>query len=93
MTDVLANFTTKTIFKNGDINVGLSDDQHKRLLLLSEKGAFKEFPSTCVGAASFLEDESEDALIREVRLQFVADGQTVNSVKIEDGKLKVDSSY
>lgn len=93
MTDVLADFTAKTIFKNGDINTGVSDDQHKRLLLMSEKGAYKEFPATCVGAASFLEDESSDALIREVRLQFVADGQTVKSVKYEDGKLKVDSFY
>lgn len=93
MTDIVADFTNRTIFENGDLATGTSDDQNKRLLLLSEKGSVKEFPATCVGAASFLESEDQDGLIREIRAQFTADGMTVRSIKIDSGKLKIDAGY
>jgi hypothetical protein len=94
MQDVLFNFSDGTIFKNGDLNIGVCDDQNKTILLVCEKGSFKEFPSTCVGAGSYLETEDTDALIREVRAQFSADGMTVKSVSIDsDNKLRVDASY
>jgi hypothetical protein len=93
MKDILADFENKTIFKNGDINTGRSDEQHQRLLLLCEKGSFKEFPATCVGASTFLENEDADGLIREVRLQFQADQMNVSSVNYKGQKLLVDAVY
>jgi len=93
MKDFVIDFDAKTLFKDGDINTGESDRQNQRLLLVCEKGSFKEFPATGVGASTYLEDESADALIREVRTQFVADGQTVNKIEYKDGQIKVDAKY
>jgi len=93
MKDTLINVDDGTIFKNGDINTGTSDEQHKRLLLICEKGSFKEFPASCVGAATYLESENEAELLREVRTQFISDGMTVKKVAFEDNKLKVNASY
>lgn len=93
MIDVLIDYDNKTMFKDGDLNVGTCDEQNKRLLLVSEKGSFKEFPASCVGLTTFLENEDISGLLREVRAQFGADGMTVKSVDYSDGKLTVDASY
>lgn len=93
MTDFLINAEDGSLFANGDIRTGLSDNQHKRHLLVCAKGSFKEFPATGVGAADFLESENEAALLREVRAQFTADGMTVRSIQMEDEKLEVDATY
>jgi hypothetical protein len=93
MNDFLIDFSAGSICKNGDLFTGESDDQNKRILIVTEKGSFKEFPATGVGAATFLENEDQAGLYREVRTQFIADGMTVNRLVIEDGKLKVDANY
>lgn len=93
MTDFLINPEDGSLFANGDIRTGLSDNQHKRHLLICAKGSFKEFPATGVGAADFLESEDEAAFLREVRSQFTADGMTVRSIKMTGEKLEVDASY
>jgi hypothetical protein len=93
MKDLLLNFTNKTIFANGDIKTGESDQQHQNLLIVCAKGSFKEFPATCVGANEFLENEDAAGFLREVRTQFTNDGMTVNKIVFEDNKLKVDANY
>lgn len=93
MKDIVVDFANKKLFANGDIMTGESDDQNKYLLLMSEKGSFKEFPATGVGAATFLESEDASGLLREVRTQFQADGMTVNKVMIEGEQLKIDAKY
>jgi hypothetical protein len=93
MKDFLINYTNQTLFKNGDISTGESDNQHKRHLLVCAKGSFKEFPSATVGAMDFLESEDEAGFLREVRTKYTEDGMTVNEISTEDGKLKVDAKY
>ncbi len=93
MRDFILDFENKTLFANGDIRTGECDRQNQRLLLTSEKGAWKEFPATGVGAASFLEAEDGAAFLREVRSQFTADGMTVNQIFFEGNKLKFDAHY
>ncbi|GGH78121.1 hypothetical protein HNQ91_003945 [Filimonas zeae] len=85
--DLLISETT------GDFVLGESDVQHQQLLLLCSKGAFKESPDTCVGAFKYLESENPAALLREVRLQFSADGMEVGQVVFENKSLKVKASY
>lgn len=93
MKDFIYDKTTKNIFASGDLRTGESDEQHKELLIVCQPGAFKEFPSTCVGAASYLEDEDPAGLVSEVRNQFAADGMTVNEIQFETNKLRVDANY
>lgn len=93
MKDFRLDFDAKTLFQGGDIRTGETDDQNKRLLIECEKGSFKEFPATCVGAATFLESEDAAAFIREVRTQFQSDGMTVRKIGIQENKLITDASY
>lgn len=93
MKDTLINVDDGTIFKDGDINTGTSDEQNKALLLICEKGSFKEFPASCVGAASYLESEEIAPLLRDIRFEFIDDGMTVNKVAFENDKLKIDAKY
>jgi hypothetical protein len=93
MKDFLYNKTTKKIFSGGDLITGISDEQHKELLIMCAPGSFKEFPATCVGAASYLEAEDPAAFLREVRTQYTADGMRVNEIRFEGNKLKVNASY
>lgn len=82
----------KTLFADGDLMAGECADQNKLLLLLSEPGEWKEFPSTGVGIHSYMLSEDLAGLRREVRVQFEGDGMKVNEVNVE-GKFWVDASY
>ena len=93
MKDFRLDFESKTLFAGGDIRTGETDLQNMKLLVECEKGSFKEFPATCVGASSYLEAEDERDLLREIRTQFTADGITVNKIVVEEGKLKIDARY
>jgi len=94
MKDFLLDTVTGDLaFENGDLKAGNSDKQHQRLLLVCDKGNYKEFPATGVGAFNYLESEDAADFLREVRTQFKADGMTINKLAFEDGKLKVDANY
>lgn len=93
MKDFKLDFEAKTLFAGGDIRTGDTDKQNQHLLLMCEKGSFKEFPGTCVGAASYLEDENNADLLREIRTQFTADGMTISKIEVSEGKIKIDAKY
>lgn len=78
---------------NNDLVIGDSDDQHREDLLLCEKGSIKQFPDTGVGAYKFLESEDQSALLREISLQFSADGMNVKTVAVQNGKIVIDAAY
>jgi hypothetical protein len=68
--------------------------QNQSLLLLTQKGEWKEKPLVGVGLNNYLlDDGSTDELFREVASQFTADGMRVLSVALQDGKLYVDANY
>jgi hypothetical protein len=70
-----------------------SDLTNQHLLLITEKGEWKENPGVGVGAAKWLEHESSSDFTREIRKQFSADGMQVNSVVYNNGNLKIDAPY
>lgn len=79
---------------NGDFVIGESTAQHQKILILSDKGEYKEFPMRGVGARRYLEDDTPDNLAREIRTEFSADGMTVNKIKIgENSTIAVDAFY
>ena len=79
------------LFAGGDLITGECHHQNKYLMLMCEPGSFKEFPDAGVGVASYLEDDNTEALLRDIRLQFAADGMPVKEVKIKDGKLMIEN--
>ena len=78
MNDFLIDSTGDLIIQDGDLVIGESDDQQKEILLVSEKGSFKENPAVGVGLQDFLEADGAD-LLGEMRRQFIADGMVIDS--------------
>jgi hypothetical protein len=94
MTDLLLDDTGDLSLSGNDFVFGLSDQQHQELLLLTEKGEWKESPLVGVGAMKFLESESTADLLREIRLQFSNDGMNVNAISITTtGQINIDATY
>jgi hypothetical protein len=94
MNDFLLDMDGDLLINDGDITIGYSDDQQKNILLVSDKGSFKEFPGVGVGLQNFLESEDNGGdLMAEMRRQFVADGITIQRLSFEQGQYFLDGSY
>jgi len=94
MNDFLLDIDGDLLVKDGDLVIGYSDDQQKNILLVSDKGAFKEFPGVGVGLQNFLEAEDNGGdLMAEIRRQFIADGIIIQRLSFEQGQYFLDGSY
>lgn len=94
MTDFVLDETNDIAIAADDLVIGFSDQQQQGRLLLTEKGNIKQYPEAGVGALKFLESEDPAGLIREISIQFTADGMNVKALKIDaQGKINVDAPY
>ncbi|HJT74629.1 MAG TPA: hypothetical protein VJ720_11435 [Chitinophaga sp.] len=94
MKDILLTQDIDLDAQSGDLRTGFSDLQQQELLLMNNRGSFKEFPSVGIDAFGFLQDNDTSALLREIRKQFFADGMQVNTINITDtGQLNIDAAY
>ncbi|MGQ0739146.1 MAG: hypothetical protein ACT4OJ_08825 [Bacteroidota bacterium] len=94
MTDLLLTTDGNLQITNDDLVIGESDQQQQQRLLLTEKGNVKQYPEAGVGTMKFLEAEDQGALLREISLQFSADGMNVKEVKVGDsGKILINAPY
>jgi hypothetical protein len=78
---------------SGDLRWVDSTYQHQRDITLCQKGELKRAPVSGVGAANFLHDNNPARLIRAIRKELSRDGQTVNSVLLNNGGLEIDAHY
>lgn len=93
MKDLILDEDRDLMIDADDLVIGVSDEQHREHLLLLEKGALKENLGVGVGLASFIEAEDEAGLLREVAIQYSADGMKVKTVKLENNILKTEAPY
>lgn len=95
MTDLLLDENNDLRIENGDVVFGGSDEQHRMLLLSTEKGAWKENPDVGVGLINYLMDDDIPGLKNEVRKQFIKDGMKVQHVSYEEAtnNLNYDAAY
>jgi hypothetical protein len=93
MKDFVQNTNNDIAISGNDLLIDTSDQQQQERLLLTEKGNIKQFPMAGVGTLVFLEDEDETGLLREISMQFSADGMTVKKLKMESGRLNVNAPY
>ena len=79
---------------NGSMVIDDTTYQNQQILLLADKGDFKNKPMRGVGTKRYLESAQPDELAREIRTEFIADGMKVNSIKIpQTGQLNIDATY
>lgn len=91
--DLMLDQDDDLMIENGDLVMDESTLQHQRLLLLCNKGEFKEFPIRCVGLRNYLEEYDAQALAREINVDFNRDGMTVNKVTVDIPNLEIDAAY
>lgn len=93
MTDYLLDDTNDLQISNGDFVTGDSTAQNQMQLLYGEKGSYKQYPTVCVGLMSFLKDNDITDLMREIRIQFSADGMTVSQLSYTNGQFQINAPY
>lgn len=94
MTDIIYDDVTKDdLVVDGDDFIGDATKQNQEVIIFSSKNEIKQYPTSCVGAIAFIEDDEADDFIREIKKELVKDGQTVNSITVADGKIIVDANY
>lgn len=81
------------MIKENDLAIVVSDEQHKEHILTTEKGAIKQYPGIGVGLFTFLEAEDVAGLLREISIQFSADGMMVNKISMQDTQLIHHAEY
>ena len=93
--DILLDENMEMIAERGDFIVGDATLQQQQLLLLSEKGEWKQSPVVGVGIRSFLlDDVTVHELHQEIQKQFALDGMHVSKIEGNDWKNTIiDADY
>lgn len=94
MNDIALDENEDIDLSSGDFIITESTAQHQKQLLLNYKGDFKENPTLCVGAFSYLDDENFSGLVRAVNIEFSRDGIEVHDVAITPaGEVQSNATY
>ena len=92
-TDILLSDAGELLMVDGDFVTGDATKQNQKLLLVSQKGEWKESPLTGVGINNWLKDENQGGLKAEIKQQFKADGMKINSLIVNGETIKIDATY
>ena len=92
--DILLTSDFELATANGDLVTGESTRQHQQLLILIEKGGLREFPTRCVGAQSWLNDDVPFGDFNgAVKREFEADGMKVLRANGTGFNLQIEAVY
>lgn len=91
--DIQLNESNDVQITGGDLAVGESTHQHQMLLLLCNKGEFKQFPDRCVGVSNYIENEDDGAVSREIHTEFAKDGMKISHIKVNMPNIQVEAEY
>lgn len=76
----------ETFFKDGDLNVGYSDEQHIDNVMMSAPGHFKQHPLIGVDILQYVHAPMSPAVVRQlnrkIKLQIEADGGKQTKIDI-----------
>jgi hypothetical protein len=79
--DILLDGDFDLAFVDGDFAIGESTRQHQNLILVSEPGEWREFPTCGVGMQSKLLGDNPGEVVSIIKRQFEQDGMTVLQVR------------
>ena len=83
--------TNDIVIRNGTMATGTTDEQNAQLIVLAEKGEFKEHPQLGVGISQFLKSTGrENELLRTIRIQLALDGIRPKQLTYQNGKLNIE---
>jgi len=94
MRDILVDDRNDLRLSEGDFEVGYSDNQQQKAILITEKGEWKEHPEVGIGIAQMLADDLYTEVLIEIKKQLEYDGMQINDVALQEGgKLLIDGQY
>lgn len=95
MTDLILDENGDIQFdENGELVIGNATNQNQKLILISNKGEWKEFPELGVGIEQMLSNENYNEVLIEAKKNLEYDGMEVKNIRFtETGKLMVDAKY
>lgn len=94
MRDILVDDQNNLRLSEGDFEVGYSDNQQQKAILITEKGEWKEHPEVGIGIAKMLADDLYTEVLIEIKKQLEYDGMQINDVALQEGgKLLIDGIY
>lgn len=91
--DIKLNATNDIQIVNGDFVIEESTQQHQLLLLMSNKGEWKQNPDRCVGVSNYIENKDNGAVSREIHTEFARDGMKITSIKVDNQNIEVEAEY
>lgn len=92
--DYVLNEAMELVIREGTFVTGDATQQHQQLLLMTEKGEWKQSPSVGVGLSGFLNDDNPGSMKAEIIKQFELDGMRVDSVRFDGvGTVKIQAEY
>ncbi len=91
MTAILIDNNNELVLQNGTLALGETQEQNAQLIVLAEKGEFKEHPQLGVGVSQFLKSVNrEKELLRAIRVQLALDGIRPQAIDYTNGKAHID---
>jgi hypothetical protein len=94
MKDLILDTTFDLSFENGDFVIDESTEQHQELLLITNKGDWREDATIAVGVKRWLKDEDDGGdLTGEIKKEFEKDGMRVQSIRLDDEGFKINAPY
>lgn len=90
---VLVKQDSRGLITQGVI-LGNITNQNQELIVIAEKGEFKEIPKRGVAIGNYLDDEVPDSLMRAVRTELSLEGMNVEKVAFNGAnELVIDAEY
>lgn len=94
MNDIILEESFDLKINNNDFVLGDVTHQNQGLILLANKGEFRQFPFVGVGVKYYLDDDRLNGIKPELTKQLELDGMTVNSIKVfTNGQVEIDATY
>lgn len=91
--DILLDENNEILITNGDLVISDASQQHVELLLLSNKGDFKQFPLTGIGLMRYLNaplnNELKTQLYRDIKLQLDDNGLNISGIEGKINEIKI----
>jgi len=94
-TGILLDETGDVMVQNGSMVIEDSTLQNQYLILLAQKGEFKEYPTLGVGISDMLGDDDALEWKKRIREEFAKDDMKVNKIdlNLQTGEINIDAHY
>lgn len=87
------NYNLKTNSTSHDLVVGEVTLQNQALILIAQKGEWKEKPMVGCGLGDMTNDEDNGSWKRDIREELGRDGMNVKQIKIKGEHIEIDADY